>query len=346
MVLLSYDIACKWFVNFFRRVEGHWPEHIKPKDDMSFTPVIPKLHDAGHKKTKNHEQFSCNLCKGIGHTDGECPERIWGATNPVANSTKVMGPGSRHDVLDDNFAFWNYEKYIGMGKTLMRRYRAAVPERNKQIEAHRGFTASLDSDDVAKWTMMCEDWESDVFPKTVANPYHVKGKNITQAQARRELAEDEESWLADGGVALHDTSPSSFLIMGLDLEDMQRRVSKLAKDHARGITETDGASLAEQRAILYQKIQSWRKVQAIYMPGLLQYLENEEKTKPGSTLDGTKAEEQYLWLPSGFPSSVHDKICISNLAISEDKLRTAQCHDSLSGLRDVLLLKSRMVLFK
>ena len=57
----------------------------------------------------------------------------------------------------------------------MRRYRKALPERNRQTEAHRGFTASLDPDDVAKWTEMCENWEEAVYPKKkVENPYHVK----------------------------------------------------------------------------------------------------------------------------------------------------------------------------
>lgn len=57
----------------------------------------------------------------------------------------------------------------------MRRYRKALPERNRQTEAHREFTASLDPDDVAKWTEMCENWEEAVYPKKeVENPYHVK----------------------------------------------------------------------------------------------------------------------------------------------------------------------------
>ena len=56
----------------------------------------------------------------------------------------------------------------------MRRYQKAVPERNKQAEAHRGFTESMDAKDVASWTAMCEAWEADVFPKTVKNPYHIE----------------------------------------------------------------------------------------------------------------------------------------------------------------------------
>jgi len=60
----------------------------------------------------------------------------------------------------------------------MQRYRKAVPERNQQVEAHRGFTASMDPVDVALWTNMCENWENDVFPKTAENPYHVKSKSM------------------------------------------------------------------------------------------------------------------------------------------------------------------------
>ena len=103
-----------------------------------------------------------------------------------------MGPGSRQDVLDDHFSFWNHEKYINMGtsswntssfaslmctgKTLARRYRKAVPERNRQTEAHRGFTASLDAKDVDVWTKMCEEWEAAPFLRAdIASPYHVEG---------------------------------------------------------------------------------------------------------------------------------------------------------------------------
>lgn len=115
ILILSYDAACHWFVNLLRRI-SHWPIHIKPKDEVHLTPLIPKLHEPGHKQSKGHEQFSFNLCHGCGLTDGECPERIWAAHNGLGNSTKTMGPGSRHDVLDDHFGFWNHEKYVGMGE--------------------------------------------------------------------------------------------------------------------------------------------------------------------------------------------------------------------------------------
>ncbi|PPQ97248.1 hypothetical protein CVT26_000741, partial [Gymnopilus dilepis] len=77
LIIVSYDAACQWFVKYAKRVRDYWPKGLKPPPTQTFLAVIPKMHEEGHKKTKNHEQFSFNLTPGVGHTDGECPERIW-----------------------------------------------------------------------------------------------------------------------------------------------------------------------------------------------------------------------------------------------------------------------------
>lgn len=45
--------------------------------------------------------------------------------------------------------------------------------------------------------------------------------DLTEAQVRKELAEEEESRVAEGGVVLHETSAASFLVIALNLEDSQ-----------------------------------------------------------------------------------------------------------------------------
>ncbi len=80
-------------------------------------PAIPKFHEPMHKQD-NHQEFLCNYIKGMAQSDCEVPERIWGPNNAIENSTKTMGPGSWHDVLDDNFSAWNWQKYTGMGRQL------------------------------------------------------------------------------------------------------------------------------------------------------------------------------------------------------------------------------------
>lgn len=191
-LIVSYDIACQWATNIAQRM-AHWPAAIAPNPGAKIMPLIPKLHEPGHKK-KGHELYSFNFAPGVGMTDGECIERIWSGHNALGNATKTQGPGSQHDVLDDRFGFWNWQKYAGMGEfsviwywciglifliagtMLMRRYRSAIHERNVQAEGHRGFTATLPEELVAKWGEMCVAWELAPYPKKdVKNPYETSG---------------------------------------------------------------------------------------------------------------------------------------------------------------------------
>jgi len=175
LLLISYDIACQWFTNLFKRMDERWPEELQAKlpTTTRIIPAIPKLHEPAHKAA-NHKVYSLNYIPGVGESDCKCPEHIWGPHNALGNSTKTMGPGSRQDTLDDHFSFWNWEKYVGMGKTLARKYKHAVAERNIQLEGHRGFTASLEEADVKKWDLMCVNWEhNQALPKKTPNPYHI-----------------------------------------------------------------------------------------------------------------------------------------------------------------------------
>ena len=114
-VNISYDISCQWYTNLSRRIAEHWPEELRPNPRITMIrPLIPKLHEPGHEKV-GHEQYSFNFAPGLGLTDSECPEHIWMGHNALRNATKMQGPGSQHDILDDHFNFWNWLKYVGMG---------------------------------------------------------------------------------------------------------------------------------------------------------------------------------------------------------------------------------------
>lgn len=179
LILISYNIACQWFVNLFKRINQDWPEAIRPNTDVTMIPAIPKMHEPAHGKA-NHEKFSLNFIPGVGHSDLETPERIWSAHNALGNATKTQGPGSRQDVLDDHFSFWNWSKYVNLGLTLAGRYKAAVADRNNHVEGHRGLAESVDDNaTVAKWEKMCSTWENAPFPKNgVKNPYVLEGIGV------------------------------------------------------------------------------------------------------------------------------------------------------------------------
>ncbi|KAF9470561.1 hypothetical protein BDN70DRAFT_902008 [Pholiota conissans] len=299
-IIISYDIACQWFKHLHERINSLPAAlHLDPK--IKTRPLIPKFHEPAHEE-KNHEQFSFNFATGVGKTDGEVPERVWAGHNGLGGSTKTQAPGSRHDVLDDHFGFWNWQKYCGMGATLMRRYKAAVIERNRQVEAHRGFTDSLPIPTVAAWEAMCAEWDADSFPKSTPNPFAVRGAYISQAAVREQLALEEKE-RAQNVPPLHATGPSVWLAMGLELEDTQRCIRMRAKLQGESATAHRTQTLAEQRKALSKNIRNWEPLRSIYIPGLLQY-QNEMglQTSIGNESEGgMKPEDVNLLLPSCLP---------------------------------------------
>lgn len=114
-VLICYDIACQWFKNLHGCMEKLWPHEITPERPLTLTPAIGKFHEPAHGQ-KDHEEFSLNLIPGVGKTEGEGQERVWGVHNSLSAPTKPMAPAARILVLDDNFGFWNWLKYCGHGE--------------------------------------------------------------------------------------------------------------------------------------------------------------------------------------------------------------------------------------
>ncbi len=115
ILVASYDIACQW-----KRNLGSWitqfPEYLQP--NLAATVIrylIPKFHLPGHGLACQ-SRFSHNLAPGVGRTDGEGIERDWSWINPAAMSTKQMGPGARHDTLDDHWGDMNWRETLGLCK--------------------------------------------------------------------------------------------------------------------------------------------------------------------------------------------------------------------------------------
>ncbi|KIK80550.1 hypothetical protein PAXRUDRAFT_15722 [Paxillus rubicundulus Ve08.2h10] len=94
-------------------------------------------------------------------TNGEAPEHGWANINPVASSTKEMGPGSRRDTLDDFFGDWNWKKVIGMGNAILKKMQEAVMQKGEHEMVLQELEAALPANKVNEWTREVEAWESD-----------------------------------------------------------------------------------------------------------------------------------------------------------------------------------------
>lgn len=113
-LLLTYDIACQLAINLSIRMEELPPELQIDLLKLQIDTAVPKFHLYAHQ-LKCLIAYSLNYKLGAGRIDGEGIERNWARMNPVAHSTREMGPGSRHDTLDDHCGHVNWRKTATFG---------------------------------------------------------------------------------------------------------------------------------------------------------------------------------------------------------------------------------------
>ena len=109
-VVITYDIGCQWSKNFHRRME-EFPENLKLHPAMSVEVGIPSWHINGHGD--DCQIFSLSYMDGVGKTCGEEVETTWAQMNALGTSVREMGPGARHETLNDHWSGSNFRKIIG-----------------------------------------------------------------------------------------------------------------------------------------------------------------------------------------------------------------------------------------
>ncbi|KIO31440.1 hypothetical protein M407DRAFT_67938, partial [Tulasnella calospora MUT 4182] len=115
-LVISYDIACKYSINFLNRVCAS-PYPLLPPDVqslVSITWLIGKFHLGGHRE-ECHQSFNFNYTPGVGRMSGELVETIWSYFDYLKYQTREMGPGARQEMLSDAMNYWNWRKIVKLG---------------------------------------------------------------------------------------------------------------------------------------------------------------------------------------------------------------------------------------
>lgn len=81
--------------------------------DVKLDVGVPSWHIKGHGQ-KCQDNYNLGYMKGTGRTCGEEIEATWSHTNPLAASVREMGPGARHETLNDHWNGWNFRKVVGL----------------------------------------------------------------------------------------------------------------------------------------------------------------------------------------------------------------------------------------
>ncbi|KAJ7019902.1 hypothetical protein C8F04DRAFT_1275729 [Mycena alexandri] len=332
--LISYDIVCIWSKLLKDRMKNMPPLVRLDLVMKLFRFVIPKLHIHGHKLLCRL-LFSLNLTRVSGQLDGEGIERPWASIGALGSSTREMGPGTRHEVLDSHWSAWNWQKLVRIAATLRRRLDIAKEELVRQKEALELFSREQ-AEYVPAWKAWVDAFEerqlelgADSVVKDEAelgdNPYAVKFKGKTEAQVRLEFSQEEAADAMRGGAVLAR-------------RDSKRRVrvqAELKKAQTTGMQ----IDLVAMRTSLGRRIVRFRKLQQTYTPAALQALG--EMSIPEDAPIGTMP----LLLPSAL-TVAQRATAVAGLEVREESMRDAQCREALVRLRNQLHIKSRFLVYK
>ncbi|GJE98466.1 CxC2 domain-containing protein [Phanerochaete sordida] len=365
--VFSYDIACQWEIYLRRRVmDEAFPRHLRLElpvgRQLRF--AIPKYHFWGHKG-EDHNKYSLNLMSGVGRTDGEEVERNWWRHDATAASTREMGPGSRHDTLEDHFNWSNFTRLIGLGKLLTKRLKTAVLGFSQHTHLLDDFSTGIPSEHIKSWTDQVVAYEAD---NSLPDPYYVAPSGLTEAEIKLQLADEEDRDAATGKPVLHAITPSSMLVELLEIEEQQRRFKQkypvVTKELVNLVVD-----IYDRRAGIRRRVQTVRDVQAIYMPCVPQMValelprisaaldrkSKEQSRQPprSSTSSGAAKtaatpvppEHIPLFLPSQVPASAREGL-VAGVCAMESRLREGQMRNALDKLLIHLHIRSRLVSFK
>ncbi|KAG1888370.1 hypothetical protein F4604DRAFT_1916291 [Suillus subluteus] len=332
MLNVSYDIACQWHKKLWARMKSFPQSHRLDHLTKYIRFFVPKFHLPAHV-SKCQTIFSFNFTRFVGRTDGEALERGWSNINPVASSTKAMGPGCRRDTLDDHFGDWNWKKTVGLGASLLYKMKDALAEKAVHALAFEEFDAVITPEHRSAWLEEMQAWEDNPNDTSISNPLEAK------AMGELKLVELEAEDLQRGiDSSLHpQISPSVLIASGIDLEQEQHRLANIAESMGQHATDTQKGSLTQMRNSLRRRIDMWRRTQVLYLPAV-QALIDQAAAREGHE----NAECIHLWLPS----ELKTKPCDPRLREDEWELRYAQAHDALEELRQCLRIHCSLLTFK
>ncbi|KAJ2911924.1 hypothetical protein MD484_g8492, partial [Candolleomyces efflorescens] len=338
-VVITYDIACQWSKNMPKRMDK-LPKKVQlDLEKTTITAAVPSWHINGHG-ADCQTNYALAYRAGSGRTCGDEIESTWSQTNVLGASVREMASGGRHESLNDHFNGSNFRKMVGLRSLLPKKLREAADMKEQHHEAFVKLSATFSDDVKAKWTDMVSQWESD--PSKCPNPYEDTRIDSTLQDVRLQLSREDAEEAAQGVISAHQTSTSSFLMTGIELEEQQQTLKLQIKGN-RLTTSKQKADLEDKRTGLGRRINQWREVQVMYAPCIATLL-------PSATVDETEGQQRTtpedlaLYLPSALPATLRSTIPL--LVEKEKKLREAQCDDALGEIRRQRRILTGLVQFK
>ncbi|KAJ7698905.1 hypothetical protein B0H17DRAFT_1158229 [Mycena rosella] len=340
-LILSYHIACQYGKNFWSWMVTLPTELHLVLDQSRVWFKVPNFHLPPHKPAC-HSPFSFHFMWGAGQTHRETVEQNWEFTNGAAASTKMMGVGARHATLEDLFGFHNWRRLVSWRGTFTKRMKENVTEGQVHQDAFDVFDVALQEqvpELVSKWKEWVTAWESKQHTTSTESPFEVKEKGMSMKDIHLKLAKEELLRSGEGIEVEREDTPSTFIMMGLDIEELQHYLAIDVKAISNP-TPTQELDFMKCCGMIVKRIRVFRKLQHAYMPHVRQFLMQLQRVLWDMEADH-KAEAIRLFMPSDIAdASRRVKVCAVGLPAVEAELREGEAHEALETIRRGLRMRT------
>ncbi|KAJ7606447.1 hypothetical protein DFH06DRAFT_957971, partial [Mycena polygramma] len=340
-LVLSYDIACQ----FYKKLWGRMPAlpskyHLdQTKVDVRF--MVPNFHLPPHK-TGCHSAFLFHFMWGAGLTHKETVEQNWEFLNGIASSTKMMGLGARAVALEGLLVFHNWRRQVAHCTILKRRMAEGIKGGKKHSDCFQAFHEGLSSQRpelVAQWKELADKWErSKHYENEKGSPYEYAEAGTTLKDVRLAMASEEYARTGDGDEVEREDTPSTFISMGMELEESQRQLALYVKVAGPKPTVTVQLEILRRRTQLRTRLGAFRKLQGTYMPKLRRYLTVAQKAMWDA--DDKEPENTQLFMPSRL------KACARGLDGVESRMWEGEAGEALDVVQTGLQTRTATTRFK
>ncbi|KAJ7646156.1 hypothetical protein B0H17DRAFT_1148218 [Mycena rosella] len=124
---------------------------------------------------------------------------------------------------------------------------------------------------VSKWKEWVTAWESKQHTTSMESPFEVKEKGMSMKEIRLKLAKEELLQSGEGIEVEREDTPSTFIMMGLEIEESQRYLAIDVKAISNP-TPTQELNFMKHRGTIVKRIRVFRKLQRAYMPHVRRFL--------------------------------------------------------------------------
>ncbi|KAG9042435.1 hypothetical protein FS837_010883 [Tulasnella sp. UAMH 9824] len=329
--VITYDIACKYGVNFKSRC-------CKPDCNFILIPThngeinlifcVNKFHQESHDDdcaAKNALDYT----KYVGRTCGEGVETIWASMNWLRYSTREMGFGARIETLSEHFNDWNWQKTLGIARHLTDAYAKAVESLDLVMQDLDELEENIGSESASKLRSKYEDAGGEQFLQDTTQLEWVSRKDLFARM--QDLNTTSTTLSAASATDGNNLAHINIICKALVLETTQAKLCQRAHDLA--TLSNPPATLKDRVKTLMNTVKAGLKEHHERLFEVLPQLENLARTPV------SPANDEIL-LPSRLSP---EDVLHYNLTVfmtTEAQLRVCHAYDLIHELRKALGLQS------